>query len=515
MLSLKDLGQPLEFWEYFEKISKIPRCSQYEERIRNYIQSEGERFGFKTQVDKAGNLAIFIPASVSQEERIILQCHLDMVCEKNEGIVHDFLNDPLKLKIIEIDNEKWIVADGTSLGADNGTGICYLLSLMKKIHDKSLKFDSLSFTLIFTILEEYNMGGVKNMEKDLVNGNYLINLDSGIDGMITIGCTGGIGFTAEIETNPSSVNQINGKFIPLKLKVTGLVGGHSGGNINLGRANAIKVLIEILWKLNHQFSIFISSIDGGSAANAIPRESNAILYVREDQLAKIKEFFKVISSETKILFEGIEKNMKLSIESIASPKEHNIISEKVQGKLLNFLNVVPSGPLSLYPGIKILAYTSTNLGILKTEKEYIKMRMLHRSFSGYHNKTTCEKIKTLLEMSGLKANIKITGSYPPWTPNFKLKFLDLAKEAHYEVYNKEAKIIAIHGGLESTVIINLNPQIEAIAIGPTTRDVHSPNERLLIKSVERTWNFLLAILKKLEIKNSLKNSTKSRWKALL
>ena len=499
MLSLKDLGQPLEFWKYFEQISKIPRCSRYEERIRNYIQSEGERFGFKTQVDKAGNLAIFIPAKGSQEERIILQCHLDMVCEKNEDTVHDFLNDPLKLKIIEIDNEKWITAEGTSLGADNGTGICYLLTLMKKIQDKSLKFDSLSFTLLFTILEEYNMGGAKNIEKALVNGNYLINLDSGIDGMITNGCTGGIGFIAEIETNPHSIDQIIsiGKFIPLKLKITGLMGGHSGGNINLGRANAIKVLIEILWKLNDQFSIQISSINGGSAANAIPRESNAIIYVQEDQLAKIKETFKEISNEIKTLFKGIEKNMKFSIESIASPKEHDIISEEDQGKLLNFLNLIPSGPLSLYPRIKILAYTSTNLGILKTEKDYIKMRMLHRSFSGYYNKTTCEKVKTLLEMSGLKSNIKITGSYPPWTPNFKLKFLDLAKKAHYEVYNQEAKIIAIHGGLESTLIINLNPKIEAIAIGPTTRDVHSPNERLLVKSVDRTWNFLLSIIKKI------------------
>jgi len=497
MSSFKDLGQPLEFWEYFEQISKIPRCSRYEERIRNYIQSEGERFGFKTQVDEAGNLAIFIPANNSQAARIILQCHLDMVCEKNEDIFHDFLKDPLKLKIIEIDSQKWMSADGTSLGADNGTGICYLLTLMKKIHDKSLKFDSLSFTLLFTILEEYNMGGAKNIEKALVNGNYLINLDSGIDGMITNGCTGGIGFIAEIETNPSFIDQINEKFIALKLKITGLVGGHSGGNINLGRANAIKVLIEILWKLNDQFSIHINSIDGGSAANAIPRESNAIIYVREDQLTKIKDSFIVISSEIKILFEGIEKNMKFSIESIPSTNEHNIISEKVQGKLLNFLNVLPSGPFSLFPGIKQLAYTSTNLGILKTEKDYIKMRMLHRSFSAYYNKTTYEKIKTLLEMSGLKVNMKITGSYPPWTPNFNSKLLDLAKKAHYEVYNDEAKIIAIHGGLESTLILNLNPQIEAIAIGPTARDVHSPNERLLIKSVERTWNFLLNILKKL------------------
>ena len=168
MLNLKDLGQPTEFWEYFDQISKIPRCSRQEEKIRNFIKEEAENFGFTNKIDKAGNLAVRIPAKLHQKSNIVLQCHIDMVCEKNEGVTHNFSNDPLKVKIIEIDNEKWLTAEGTTLGADNGTGICYNLALMKKIYNNELEFSSLGIDFLFTIREEYDMGGAKNIEKDLI-----------------------------------------------------------------------------------------------------------------------------------------------------------------------------------------------------------------------------------------------------------------------------------------------------------------------------------------------------------
>jgi len=498
MSKLKDLGQPEEFWDYFEQISKIPRCSRYEERIRNFIKEEGEKFGFKTKVDKIGNLVISIPAKSTEKAKLMLQCHMDMVCEKNDDVIHDFLKDPLKLKVIEIENEKWLTAEGTTLGADNGAGICFILSIMKKINDGSLNFDSLGLELIFTVLEEYNLGGAEGIDRSLVDGNMLINLDSGGDGMITNGCAGGIGFIADINTKPVSVDTFKESLIQLKLTLGGLIGGHSGGDINRGRGNATKLLCHILWKIHKDYSIHISSINGGNAANAITREANTTLYVKEEEFTEIKSLANNLFTELKKNYDGIEKDMQLSIERIESKINATVFSEEIQKKLLDLLYIIPCGPLSIHPKIRAFAFASTNIGIIRTEKDYIRIRMLHRSFSEYYNKKTCEEIITLLKMSGLEMTRTIPGSYPPWEPNFNSNLLKFAKESYSELYNKEPLVILVQGGLECTLLINLNPEMEAIAIGPTIRDMHSPNERLYVKSVEKTWNFLINILKKLD-----------------
>lgn len=498
MSILKDLGKPEEFWEYFEKITKIPHCSRYEEKIRNFIKAEGEKFGYKTKVDKIGNLAISIPPKNTAKEKIILQCHMDMVCEKNNDVQHDFFKDPLKLKIVEIENEKWITAEGTTLGADNGTGICYNLTLMKKIHDGTLNFNSLNIQLLFTVLEEVRLGGAKEIDKSMVEGHSLINLDTGGEGMITNGCTGGIGFISEVKTKPISINQIEEKLVPLRLSLTGLIGGHSGGDINRGRANAIKYLSHILWKLNKNYQIHINSINGGGAANAIPREANAIIFVNEEQVSEIKSIIHSLFLEIKTGYEGIEVNIEILIEELKPDISDMVILKEIQDKLLDLLYILPSGPLSIHPKIRAFALASSNLGIIKTETDYIRLRWLHRSFSKYYNESTFEKFITLLDMSGLEMNKTITGRYPPWEPNFDSRLLNLAKEAYKELSGSDPRIILIQGGLESTIFKNLKPNMEVIAIGPTARDVHSPNERLNVKSVEKTWNFLLRILKKLD-----------------
>jgi dipeptidase D len=498
MINLHDLGQPKEFWDYFEQISKIPRCSQHEEKIRDFIQQEGKKLGFKTKVDEIGNLVISVPAKSSEKEKLILQCHMDMVCEKNDDVDHNFSTDPLKLKIIEIENKKWLTAEGTTLGADNGTGICFNLSLMKKIHDGSLKLDFLSLELVFTVLEEFNLGGAKNIDKSLVTGNMLINLDSGGEGRITNGCTGGIGFIANIKTKPVSVGTLKGQFKALKLSLSGLIGGHSGGDIKRGRGNANKLLCHILWKLNQKYSIHISSINGGNAANAITREAHSKLLVKDDDFSEIKSFIHILFAEIKKSYEGIENNMQIMVKEIDEERFDTVFSEGIQGKLLDLLYIIPSGPLSTHPKIKAFALASTNIGILKTEKEHILLRMLHRSFSKYYNKCTYEQILTLLEMSGLDMESKITGEYPPWEPKFDSSLLKLAKSAYKELFKQDPTVIMIQGGLEATFLIDINPNMEAIAIGPTAVNVHSPNERLYIDSVENTWKFLTNILKKLD-----------------
>jgi len=231
LLNLKDLGEPSEFWEYFEKVSKIPRCSEHEEKIRAYIREESERLGFESRIDATGNLVTSIPPKGVQKSKCVLQCHMDMVCEKNESTIHDFSKDPLKLKIEDINNEKWLKAEGTTLGADNGVGICYNLTLMKKIQQGELNFDSLGLDLLFTIDEEQGLRGAFKIENDFIEGNYLINLDSEEDDAVTIGCAGGLVHFIEIKKDTVTLNLDKKKIIPLKIFISGLIGGHSGVDI--------------------------------------------------------------------------------------------------------------------------------------------------------------------------------------------------------------------------------------------------------------------------------------------
>ncbi|MFW9820342.1 MAG: peptidase dimerization domain-containing protein, partial [Candidatus Thorarchaeota archaeon] len=339
MLELKDLGKPTDFWNYFYEISRIPRKSRFEDKIRTYIKHEAEKYGFKVQIDEVGNIAVKIPA-VIQKSNCVLQCHMDMVCEKNEGVIHDFLTDPLKLKIIEINDEKWVTAEGTTLGADNGTGICFLLTLMKKIHEGEVNFNTLGLDLLFTVREEYDMGGAKNIDPKLVSGNYLINLDSG-DKSITIGCTGGIGFHTRIKKKSNFIDNEQSKLEPIEIFIFGLIGGHSG-RCNEGQAHAIKILGQILWKLNKKYEFHINSIHGGGAANAIPREAKSKLFANPEQFETMKSDVFNFFSEIKKQYNGLEEKMTIEFKKIENLTNNEIISKNVQEKLLDLLYIFPN-----------------------------------------------------------------------------------------------------------------------------------------------------------------------------
>jgi len=496
MANLADLGQPYDFWEYFLHILEIPRCSRNEEKIRNFIKAEAEKFGFNSKIDEIGNIVVKIP-TINQKLNCVLQCHMDMVCEKNEDVVHDFAKDPLRPKIIDIDGEKWITAEGTTLGADNGVGVCFLLTLMKKIHSKELKFETIGLELLFTVREEYDMGGAKNIDPNLVHGNYLINLDSGHKA-ITIGCTGGIGFHTRIQKKSTLIDRRKLNLSPIKLSISGLVGGHSG-RCNKGQAHAINLLSQILWKLNTKYTIHINSIHGGGAANAIPREANSIFFIKEDQFEVIKLYIIEIFNEIKRLFDGIETDMNISIDKLKDFSSNETFSKIVQNKLLDLLYTFPNGPIAFHPKIEDLMFTSTNLGKIKTKADHIKLRWLHRSLSSYYNNEIYEQVLALLNLSGLELENKYRGSYPPWEPNFNSKLLKIAQEVYKDINKEEAEMKIIHGGLEATLLIDKIPGIEAIAFGANSKGLHSPDERLEIKSVEGTWNFLIHLLKNLDI----------------
>ena len=495
MSKLIDLGQPSEFWEYFEQITKIPRCSEHEEEVRTYIVEEAERLGFETKIDKAGNLVVRVPANIKQKQKAVLQCHLDMVCEKNEGIIHDFLSDPLKIKIVNINGEKWVSADGTTLGADNGVGICYLLTIMKKIHNRELDFGSLGFDLLFTIDEEMGLKGAFKIDDDLIDGNFLINLDAEDEDAVTIGCAGGRVSIFHIKNDIFEIKKEN-NLIPIKIFVSGLLGGHSGADIHLGRGNALKLIGQILWKLNKEFVIKINSITGGNRTNAIPREANAIIFITETDFSKLKEYIKELVSKIKVIFDGIEPTLNISIESMKSYENTDVFSKTIQDNVLDILYTIPNGALSMHPQIKGLVFSSSNLGVIKTSKEKIEIKISQRSLSKYFKIAIWEKTKSLFELTGLEVEIEIDSDYPGWIPNFNSKILALTRDAYKDLYKKEIEVKAIHAGLECGILKKKFPYMEMISIGPNNVGAHSPDERISVQSVEKIWNFLITILKK-------------------
>lgn len=493
---LKGLGEPSEFWEYFEQLTKIPRCSEHEEKVRAFIKEEAERLSFETKVDTAGNLVIRIPAKQNQLEKVILQCHMDMVCEKNEGISHDFSKDPLEIKIIEIDNDKWVTAEGTTLGADNGVGIAYLLTLMKKIYDGELNLGSLGFDLLITVDEEMGLRGAFKIDNDLIKGRYLINLDAEDEDSVTIGCAGGRVTFFHITKETITINK-NENLIPIRIFVSGLSGGHSGADIHLGRGNALKIIGEVLWKLNEKYKIHLTSISGGNRTNAIPREASANLFIKKEEFSNISQFVSDLVSKIQVLYDGIDPDLKVSIQQQEKFDEYEVFTNEIQDNILNLIYTIPNGPLSMHPKIEGLVFTSSNLGVIRTDKEKIEIKLSQRSLSEYFKIVIWERAVSLFKLTGLDINIIIDSDYPGWQPNFESDLLKLTEDAFKEQFKKEIEVKAIHAGLECGILKKKFPDMEMISIGPNNIGAHSPDERVSAKSVEKIWSFLITLLEKL------------------
>ena len=498
MEDLKDFGDPLEFWQYFYEITKIPRCSQQEDKIREYILNEAKKMGYQTEMDEIKNLVVRIPSKSDKRGvklKIVLQSHMDMVCEKHDRIQHDFTKDPLKLKLIEIDKEKWLTADGTTLGADNGVGIAYQLAIMKKLYDGTLDIGGLDLDLLFTVDEERGLSGASQMDKSLISGDYLLNLDSEEDNRFTIGCAGGRVFITEINYKRDRLSKPD--FIPKKLSVSGLLGGHSGSDINKKRGNALKILIDILWKLNSKFDIYISSIEGGNLTNAIPRESNAVFFVEQSQNDEIEVFLSEIIPEIQNLYKGTDSDLQISMEFMEDLTDKTVISKDIQNKVIDLFYLMPNGPISLHPTSKGLVHTSLNFAVVHTLDNYIELKISTRSLAQYDRDTLFEKLKTLITMSGLDVKIEIDTVYPSWPPKFDSKLTEIAKQVYKDLFKEEVIIQAIHAGLECAFFSYYYPDMEMISLGPNVKGGHSPDERLEIKSIEKIWKFLIALFEKL------------------
>ena len=460
--------EPKVVWKYFEEICKIPRCSKHEEKIADFIVKIAEENGLEWQKDDVGNVVVRKKANGYENAPMItLQCHMDMVCEKNKDIEHDFSKDAIKPYI----DGEWVKAKGTTLGADNGIGLAICLALMES---KDVKHGPLEF--LFTVDEETGLTGAFGLKKEFVKGQLLINLDSEDFGVIYIGCAGGGNSTIKLPLKFESVDKEG-----LKIMVKGLRGGHSGIEIDKGRANAIKLMARILYNIDAR----ISKIEGGDKHNAIPRE--AIAEVVGGNVEKIKELEEQFKNEYSVT----EPNLKVEVEKCRINK---VLDEETNEKLSKLLMALPHGVLAMSQEVKDLVETSTNLATIRMNGE-ATIVMSSRSSINSALDAVMQSIKCVAELAGAK--VEEGGKYPGWKPNLQSRLLKIASDAFKELYGKEPEKKAIHAGLETGVIGEITGIKEIISIGPQIEHPHSPDERVHVESVDKFWKYLLYLLEKI------------------
>lgn len=471
---------PERVFYYFKEITRIPRCSGEEEKISNYLKSVGENLGFETIQDQQKNIIIRKPATLGYENSkgIIIQGHMDMVCEKEENIEHDFAKDPIEL-IVEDD---FIKARGTTLGADNGIAIAMGLAILE---DNLLKHPSLE--LLFTTSEETEMDGALGLKEDILKGSRLLNIDSEEEGILIVGSAGGELIEASLDV---SAKKVSG-YEKIDILVKGLIGGHSGMEIDKQRGNALKISSYILKELKEEFDIRLVNISGGTKDNAIPRQAEIVLGIKEEDLEKLELKIKQIESNLKN--ELKEKNLKILIKK--STGIESTLSEKDLENIIYLLDKLPTGVNTWLKDKKDTVESSSNLAIVKSDKNKIKIYVSTRSSNAKILNEMREKITRDIEKVG-KTNI--SGNYPEWEYNPESKLRDKALELYKEMFKKEMEVSVIHAGLESGAFKKKYKDLDIISFGPNIYDVHTPEEKLSISSTKRTYNYLVKLLEKLQ-----------------
>jgi dipeptidase D len=479
MPSIENL-EPKLVWKHFDEIRKIPRCSKHEEKIREYIVNFAKKQGLKTKVDVVGNVVIVKPATAEMQNKptIILQGHMDMVCEKNSDVTFDFSKDPIQLKI----NGDLLSANGTTLGADNGIGLAISLAILEDSTVRHGPIESL-----YTVDEETGLTGAFAMKPDMLTGKTMLNLDSEDFGVLTVGCAGGGDSTIEL---PVKMQPVTSGADHLLIKVSGLRGGHSGVDIHEQRGNAIKLLTRLLWKTSQSIHFSIFDIKGGDKHNAIPREAYAKLSVaKNDKTA----FLTAIKAEEKDILEEIkpiDPNFKVDVTSCDSAK--TTLDLTSQAKLFNLLHGLPHGVHLMNYDIKTLVDTSTNLATVSLKENKAMIGMSSRSPMKSELQDMRNRIKAIATLAG--ASVTEGSSYPGWKPDLQSKILALSKKIFKEMFKAEPKIEAIHAGLECGIIGEKFPGMDMISIGPTLKNPHSPEEQLHISTVDKFYKYLLKIL---------------------
>ncbi|MDD2438373.1 MAG: aminoacyl-histidine dipeptidase [Massilibacteroides sp.] len=485
-MKITDLN-PKIVWSFFHEITQIPRPSKKEEKIIQYLESFAKKYNIAIKKDKVGNILMSKPATRGYENRttVILQSHVDMVCEKNSGTEHDFENDPIET-IVEGD---WLHAQNTTLGADNGVGVAAELAILA-----SNNIEHGPIECLFTIDEETGLTGAKALKVGFMTGEILLNLDSEDEGEIFIGCAGGKDSQGIFQFTPMTPDTSLQYF---RIEVKGLNGGHSGGEIHKGLGNANKILVRFLYLLKQKYEFTVCEINGGNLRNAIAREAHAIIGIpanaKEDVRVMLNHFTTDIENELK----HVDKNVKLLMESVVCPAK--AIDPVTAEKLIYSLQACPHGVIGMSHEIEGLVETSTNLASIKTmEDNSIVVGTSQRSSIESCKIAVANQVAATFLLAG--AAVTHGDGYPGWAPNADSPIMQVAQESYKRLFGKEAAIKAIHAGLECGLFLEKYPHLDMISFGPTLRDVHSPNERIQISTVGLWWKHLLDILKHIPVK---------------
>lgn len=475
--------EPKILWRHFSGILRIPRPSDHEEQIREFLIRFAKERNLPFEVDKAGNLLIRKPASPGMENHsgVCLQSHLDMVCEKNSDCQFDFLTDPIQAYI----EGDWIKAKGTTLGGDDGIGIAAQMAILDS---SGLVHGPLE--CLFTVAEETGLNGAFGIQPGFLRSKILINLDSEDEGELFIGCAGGMDLTAWFDFLKEIVPDDHKA---MKMTVKGLNGGHSGDDIHKGLGNANKILCRFLWEFSDDFDIRIHNFDGGNLRNAIAREAEAIITLPESNKDDVIKAFDLFRLEVKHEMIRTEPGLELSLSDYPLPEW--VIDEDCQCNLLNALYACPHGVLSWSQTIPGLVETSTNLAAVKFDQDRIKVTTSQRSSIESAKRNMSNMVESVFLLAGTYTE-RSTG-YPGWNPNPDSMILKITDETYEELFHQKPLVKAIHAGLECGLFLEKFPALDMISFGPTIKGAHSPDERLSISSALKFWNLLIEVLKRI------------------
>ena len=478
-MTIKDL-QPKVVWNNFYGLTQIPRPSKHEGKVIEYLYNWGVSHGLETIKDETGNIIIRKPATPGFENRkgVILQGHMDMVPQKTGDSNHDFLNDPITTLI----DGDWVTADRTTLGADNGIGVALGLAVLE---DPTVKHGPVE--VLVTYDEETGMTGANKLRPGILKGDILINLDSEDEGELCVGCAGGLDAKADFKYR--KYNTPKG-YKGLRIKVSGLQGGHSGMDISLYRANANKVMCRILLPLLENFGAKVVSFTGGSLRNAIPFEAVCELVLPEENVNSVKKLIVNIFEEVKA--EYVESDPSAAMELTSVPAAPKFIQGSVMLNAVKAMIACPSNVIRMSQSMPGLTETSINMAIVRTERGHIRVHSLMRSAIDTAKADLAERVRCIFELAG--AEISFAGGYSGWRPKLDTPMNKVMMEQFEKVYGYPMKVMATHGGLECAIMGAKYPNWEMVSIGPTIRYPHSPDERLKIDTVGRTWDYLKAVL---------------------
>ncbi|UWX58988.1 aminoacyl-histidine dipeptidase [Chryseobacterium oranimense] len=475
--------EPQIIWKNFSKLNAVPRPSKKEERVIAFIKEFGENLGLETTVDQVGNVIIKKPATPGMENRksVVLQSHLDMVCQKNNDVNFDFETEGIKM---EVDGD-WVKAKGTTLGADNGLGVATIMSILE-----SSDIPHPAMEALFTIDEETGMTGALGLKPGQLTGEILLNLDTEEDDEIDIGCAGGVDVTI---TQNYGTEAVKGQIV--RLEVKGLQGGHSGMDIHKGFGNANIILGRIFYSDLAKQNIQLISVDSGGLRNAIPREGVALISVRNAQ--EFIEEVTILKKEILEEFASVEPGLQINIEN--STTSDKAISEEDSKKVILTLKALHNGVYRMSPDVKDLVEASNNVARVELKGGELKILNLTRSSVDSSKYSVAEQLKSVAELAGM--NVEFSGSYPGWKPKPGSEIVQLMEKIYTEKFGEKPHVVACHAGLECGIIGANYPEMEMVSFGPTIRGAHSPDEKANIPSAQKFWSFTKDILANIPAKN--------------